>query len=473
MKNRSVDVAVLGAGTAGLVALSALRKQTERFVLIDPGPLGTTCARVGCMPSKALIQIAEDLHRRKAWPDHGLPGGGDVVIDSVKVMARVRALRDRFAGAMVAKTERFGDALIREKARMVSPDRIVAGEWHIQAGAVVIAVGSHPYLPAEWAAMGPGILTSDTVFELERLPKSMAVIGLGVIGCELGQAMARLGVDVVGLSRSNRLGGAHDPEILEAAAAELAKDMTLWQGASPRVEKTGDGFRVHSGSRTRTVETVLVAMGRRSNASGMGLENLGLPLDAQGLPPFDRTTLRVGDLPVYIAGDVHGEWPIMHEAWDDGRVAGYNALRTNPACFRRRTPLAITFTSPQIARAGRARDDLEQGTFVETRVGFEDHGRAILMGEAHGAMKLYAHRASGRLLGAEFCAPRAEHMAHLLAWAIQQNMTVHDVLKMPYYHPVLEEALNEGFQQLARALPAIEDPLEMSLCEPSPTDALT
>ncbi len=214
-------------------------------------------------------------------------------------------------------------------------------------------------------------------------------------------------------------------------------------------------------------------MGRRSNAYDMGLENLGVPVDAHGLPVFDRMTLQVGNLPVYIAGDVHGEWPIMHEAWDDGRVAGYNALRADPVCFKRRTPLAITFTSPQIARADQPRDALEQGSFVETMVRFEDHGRAIIMGEAHGAMVLYAQKDSGQLLGAEFCAPRAEHMAHLLAWAIQRNMTVYDALRMPYYHPVLEEALNEGFQQLARALPAADGPLEMSFCEASPADALT
>lgn len=473
MKERSVDVAVVGAGTTGLVALSEIRRVTDSFVLIDPGPLGTTCARVGCMPSKALIHIAEDFHRRRVFEGEGIRGGEGLRVDGEAVMRRVRELRDGFAGGMVRKTERFGERLIRAKARFVEEGVIEAGDVLVRAKAVVVGTGSHPFVPKEWEALGAGMLTSDTIFELEGLPKSMAVFGLGVIGCELGQAFARLGVEVVGISRSMRLGGAHDPEIVEAAAEALGKEMTLWRGEAGSVERGDEGFRVRAGSHSREVEVVLVAMGRRPNVEGLGLERLGVRLDGRGVPEFDGKTLQVRGTRVFIGGDVHGEWPIMHEAWDDGRVAGYNAVREDPACFARRTRLAITFTAPQIARAGLSWDDVAGGEVAVVSVGMESQGRAMMMGEAEGRFRIYADRRNGRVLGAEFCAPRAEHLAHLLAWAIQGGATVYDLLKMPFYHPTLEEAVRGGLQELARDLPHGEGSLGMTFCHESAPDGMS
>jgi dihydrolipoamide dehydrogenase len=175
-----------------------------------------------------------------------------------------------------------------------------------------------------------------------------------------------------------------------------------------------------------------------------------MPLDARGLPLWDPRTTRCGDLPVFLAGDASGHLPLLHEAADEGRIAGQNAmLFPDLAARERRTPLAIAFTAPQMAAAGRRHAELDVDAIEIGEAGFEDQGRAVVMGENQGLVRLYAERQGARLVGAELFAPHAEHLAHLLAWAIQQGMRVPDVLRLPFYHPVLEEGLRTALRELA------------------------
>ncbi len=473
MKERQVEVAVIGAGTAGLVALREVRNVTNDFVLINKGPYGTTCARVGCMPSKALIQVAHDFHRRRQFGREGILGSDGLAVDAAQAMRHVRALRDHFAGGMVKRTERFGDRNIRGHARFVEPGVLDVDGQIVRARRVIIAAGSHPAVPDAWQALGERILTSDTIFEEETLPASVAVIGLGVIGVELGQALARLGVETVGVSHSHSLAGLTDPDIRNAAGELMKEDLELWQGEPAELTEEGHGVRVTAGPNSRNVDKVLVSIGRNPNTEGLGLENLGVEIREDGLPVFDPDTLQVGGLPVFIAGDVNNEYPILHEAWDDGRIAGYNAMQDRPVCFRRRTPLAITFSDPNIAMAGRSYASLKPDTFVAGDEDFARQGRALIKGEARGRLRIYGDPESGRLLGAEIVAPDGEHLAHLLAWAIQKNMTVFEALRMPFYHPVTEEGVRMALQSLATKMPHKPAPMDMAFCEETPPDALS
>ncbi len=473
MSERTVDVAVIGAGTAGLVALREIKRKTDQFVLIQAGPYGTTCARVGCMPSKAFIQIAHDYHRRETFAASGIHGADQLSVAWPEVMRRVRGWRDRFAGGMVKKTDRYGERLIKGRARFLEPTVLDVDGQIIRAKAVIIATGSRPIVPDAWRKFGDRILTSDEFFELETLPARVAVIGLGVIGLELGQAMARLGVEVVGIARSQHLGGITDPDVLASAAAALSRDMTLWRGHAPSVESSDGKLVVRAGAQEREVDAVLVATGRRPNVDDMGLENLGHPLRADGVPDHDPGTLQVGNLPVFIAGDAHMARPILHEAWDDGRVVGYNVLREQPSCFRRRTPLHIIFSDPNIVAAGATYGSLKEGAFVSGHVDFGDQARALIRNEAVGCLKLYARPDTGQLMGTEMVGPAAEHLGHLLAWCIQQQLTVHDLLKMPVYHPVIEEGLREAIEDLARQVSADVPRAELTSCEEAPMEVLT
>lgn len=450
---RRVKVAILGAGTAGLTALGVVRKHTDDVVVVNHGPYGTTCARVGCMPSKALIHIANDFHRRRAFDAVGIRGGDALSMDVAAALAWVRDYRDARVGPSLKPTERLGDGNIPGRASFVAPDELrVAlpdgGEERIRADAVIVATGSTPIVPAPWRAFGDRILTTDTLFEQQGLPRRLAVVGLGAIGLELGQALARLGLEVTGFELRDTVANLTDPELQAAAVERFASELTLHLGRAVELEADGDAVRVVAGEEAATVDAVLASLGRSPNLGDLGLERLGLPLDDRGMPPFDPQTMQLGDLPIYIAGDVDADRVVMHEASDEGFIAAWNAVH-GPTRFRRRTPLTIAFTDPEIAMVGLPHAALPEGT-VSASHDFSRQSRALAMRNAAGRLKVYAEPGSGRLLGAELMTPHGEHLAHLLALAIERELSVEDVLRMPVYHPVLEEGLRSALRSLAR-----------------------
>ncbi len=451
---REVDVAIVGAGTAGLAALAEVRRAGRSFVLIDGGELGTTCARVGCMPSKALLQVASDFARRGRFERTGIVGGGQLSVDGAEVLEHVRDLRDIFVDRVLAGTvDELGEAFIAEPARFEAPGVLLAGKHRVRAARVVLATGSHPHLPPAWAGLGDRVLTTDEVFELEALPASAAVIGLGVAGLELGQALARLGVQVTGIDAATTVGGLSDAAVARAAVETLTREFPLHLGQSPRIEARDDGLRVHLDGRHFDVERAIVCVGRRPNLEGLGLDSLGVPMGDNGVPSYDPTTMQVPGHDLFLAGDVTTARPVLHEAADEGRIAGYNAARRQARAFRRRVALSIVFSDPNLCAVGADFAHAEAADAVVGEMRFGPVGRALIMGRNRGLLRLYARRRDGRLLGAELCAPDGEHLAHLLAWAVQQNLTVAAMLRMPYYHPVIEEAVQAALYAM---LPSIE-----------------
>jgi dihydrolipoamide dehydrogenase len=158
--------------------------------------------------------------------------------------------------------------------------------------------------------------------------------------------------------------------------------------------------------------------------------------------------MQVEDKPVFVAGDVNNERQLLHEAADEGRIAGINAVADSVVAFRRKTPLSITFCDPQIVMLGKRFAELDLDNTLLGSVDFGMLGRALIMGKNKGVLRLYADKASGRLLGAAMVAPHAEHLGHLLTWCIEQNLTLQQMLPMPFYHPVLEEALQPVLRDL-------------------------
>jgi dihydrolipoamide dehydrogenase len=465
VQERSVDVAVIGSGTAGLNAMAQVRKAGKSFVLINGGEPGTTCARVGCMPSKAMIQVAEDYHRRTHLGKYGIDGHEEMTLDVPEAMEHVQDLRDTFVDRVLTNStdDMPEDLFIQDYARFIEPTLLEVGEQRIRAGSVVIATGSTPLVPTAWRDFGDKILTTDTLFELEDLPASVAVIGLGTIGLELGQSLQRLGVEVTGFDQQDHIAGLRDPAVNEAAIALLGKELPLHLGVAAEVEADGDGLRVRAGEHAVTVERVLCSIGRVPNIAHLALENLGVPLDERGLPAFDPNTMQVADLPVFIAGDVNGQRQILHEAGDEGKIAGWNAARGETRAFRRKVPMHINFCDPNICAVGERFDTLDPEATAVGEVKFAPVGRALIMGKNRGVLRVYADKADGRLRGMEMIGPKGEHLAHLVCWCIQQGLTVGELLRMPFYHPVIEEALqaalydaygkvqqkNEGLTELA------------------------
>lgn len=457
MKTIQVDIAVIGAGTAGLAAYRAAKTKGKRVVLIEGGDHGTTCARVGCMPSKLLIAAAEAAHEAR----HAAPFGiqvQNVQVDGRAVMERVKRERDRFVGFVLRGVEAIPEEdHLFGCARFIDNTRLQVGnDIQVKAERVVIASGSSPAIPKPFRAFGDRLIVNDDVFEWDTLPRSVVVFGPGVIGLELGQALSRLGVKVKMFGAHGGVAHLSDPAIRDYAHAAFAEEFYLDAEAEIKeMKQIGDAAYVRfintAGEEVEELfDYALIATGRTPNVHGLGLENTNLQLDERGVPVFDHQTLQCGVSPVFIAGDANNVVPLLHEAADEGKLAGENAAdfpHVKP--LHRRAPLAIVFSDPQLARVGPRFADLEEGSFVTGEVSFEDQGRSRVMLKNKGLMHVYADKETGRFLGAEWAGPRAENIAHLLAWSLQMELTIEQMLAMPFYHPVVEEGLRTALRDAA------------------------
>jgi len=470
---RKVKVAIIGAGTSGLSARSIVAKSTDDYVVIDDGKLGTTCARVGCMPSKVFIQVANDYHRRGVFKAIGISGGNNLSIDSRLVMRHVRKLRDRFVESVFADMDSWKEShLLRKRATFIDKNTLDLGDEQIEAERIIIATGSRPIIPTDWQKYKDYFIDTNTFFELESLPQTMAVIGLGVIGVELGQAINRLGTKVIGIARRRSIGGISDPDLIDYAIEKLSDEMELNFNGVQELSLSDGRLVVKTSNQKYTVDKALVSVGRKPNIDGMGLEDIGLEFDKNGIPAFNSDTFQIEGSSIFIAGDVNGIRPVLHECADEGNIAGYNAVASSLNKYKRRTWLGITFADPNFASVGMTYEDLQKNKseFVTGHASFEGQGRAIVMLQEIGLLKLYGCKKSKKLLGAELFAPSGEHLAHLIAWVIAQELTVQEILHLPFYHPVVEEGLRTALRDLAAKLGEKKSLLELALCCEHPTN---
>ncbi|MEO8753373.1 MAG: dihydrolipoyl dehydrogenase [Casimicrobiaceae bacterium] len=469
-----VDVAIIGAGTAGLAAYAAARAAGALALLIEGGAGGTSCARNACMPSKLLIAAADAAHAVATAPGFGLRVEGALRVDGRAVMDRVRRERNRFVGLVVDDVAHI-PAADRLHGRAVFADNhtLDVGEsTRVVAATVVIATGSRPSRPHAYDALGDRLLVSDDLFEWEELPRSVAIIGAGIVGLELGQALQRLGVRVVVLGRHGHVGPLGDPAVLACATAAFRRELALEPDAHiTEVHREHDRVAIEWSApgtprQVQTFDYALLATGRLPNVDGIGLSRTSARLDAEGVPVYDPLTTQTMNAygngskssPIFVAGDAGNFIPLLHEAADEGRIAGTNAARAalgktvKPGL--RRSSIRLAFTDPQIAIVGDGFRALRAGSFVTGRVDFANQGRARIMLRNKGLLNVYADMETGRFLGAEMVAPGGEHLAHLLAWALGNEMTVARMLEMPFYHPVLEEGLRTALRDAAAKLDA-------------------
>ncbi len=458
MPQSEVDVAIIGAGTAGMGAYRAARKHTNNLVLIEGGPYGTTCARVGCMPSKLLIAAAgaaEDVRNAAGFGIHVVAPR----IDGAEVMARVARERDRFVGFVLEAVAAIDPAhRLTGGAQFADPHtlRLDTGEV-VRAARIVVATGAVPVRPKIFAAVGDRLIVNDDVFGWTDLPKAVAVFGGGVLGLELAQALHRLGVRVRLFGKGGSVGQLSDPAVRKVAAAAIGADLPFDPDADVRdIAREGDEvivrFSEEGKSREERFEWLLAATGREPAIDGLNLAASGLTLNDRGLPKVDPLTMQTEAGHIFFAGDVAARIPLLHEVADDGRIAGDNAGRFPEVTMHpRRTPLAIAFTDPNIATVGASFAELSDAScdFAIGEVDFADQGRARVLRQNRGLLRVYGERGTGLLLGAEMVAPGGEHLAHLLAWAVQAGMDVDTALAMPFYHPVIEEGLRTALRDLS------------------------
>ena len=461
MKELQTDVVVIGAGTAGLSAYRNAKQFTQNVLMIESGPYGTTCARVGCMPSKLLIAAAEAAHSIEMAPAFGVHSSKPV-IDGKAVMARVKSERDRFAGFVVEAVDEIpSEDKTRGYAQFLDANRVqIDDHTIITAKRFVIATGSRPSYPGVFNNFGDRLIINDDVFDWDDLPESVAVFGPGVIGLEIGQALHRLGVKVKLFGVGGAIGPLTDPVVKDYANTVFAEEFYVDTDSNVSdMKKVGNKAELtytdkQGVKHTEQFDYVLAATGRVPNTDKLGLENTGIDLDERGVPTADAHTMQCGDSHIFIAGDASNMIPLLHEASDQGTIAGQNAGRyPQVRAGLRRAKIAAVFSDPQIAMVGESFKEISErlgscDCFEIGEVSFENQGRSRVMLKNKGHMRVYAEHGTGLFLGAEFIGPQAEHIAHLLAWAVQNKMTVPQMLDMPFYHPVIEEGLRTALRDL-------------------------
>ena len=466
---RKVSVAVIGAGTAGQNAFRQARKLKDDVLIINDGSWSTTCIAVGCMPSKLLIAAADRAHDTNHSGEFGIHATAQ--IDGKQVMERVRAERNHFASYVQKQVESWpAETKIAGRAYINQQGLIEVNDELIEADKIIVATGSKPFIPDNWAdKLGKTLLTSDTVFELADLPKSLAVIGAGAIGLELAQAFTRLGVEVTLFNRDKRVAGLKDEDISNKAIDCLSRELTMHLGS--KINDVGQQAASNDGSaafidyedsagetRQWQGEYVLVATGRRNNIAALGVENLGVELDEKNRPKqLDKKTGKIGNLEVYIVGDANANLPLLHVASDEGFSAGSMVCNNNSDAYIRPTaaPFSIVFCSPQIVNVGMSLPEIQADPeleYVIGKVSFDNQGRSRVMGVNCGLLHIYGCKKTDRILGASMVAPDAEYIGHILAMAITNDMSIKDMLDTPFYHPTILEGLRTALRDVQRMM---------------------
>lgn len=463
---RKVSVAIIGAGTAGQNAFRQARKVKDDIVIINEGFWTTTCVTVGCMPSKLLIAAADRAHDANHSAEFGIHATAK--IDGKQVMQRVRDERAHFANYIKKQVDSWpedkkiaGHAHINEQGLIEVNDELIA------ADKIIVATGSSAFIPDGWAdKLGPIMLTSDMVFELTDLPKSMAVVGAGAIGLELAQAFTRLGVEVTLFNHAKRVAGLKDDDVNNKAIDCLSSELTMHLGS----EITDVGSRANEDTKGSTAiidyqdsagesqqwqgEYVLVATGRRNNIKQLGIENLGVELDDKNRPKnLSKKTGQIGDSNVYIVGDANAHIPLLHVASDEGFSAGSMVCENEKNAYIRppAIPFSIVFCSPQIVNVGMSLPDIQKDPTLEYVIGkvsFDNQGRSRIMGVNCGLLHIYGCKKTDKILGASMVGPDAEYIGHILATAITNDLCIKAMLDTPFYHPTILEGLRSALRDV-------------------------
>lgn len=431
--NDRYDLAVIGAGSAGFSAAITAAELGAQVALIGHGTIGGTCVNVGCVPSKTLIRAAEALHQAETASRFAGIRGQAKIIDWRSVIEHKDALVSSLREAKyVDLLPAYNTVAYREgRARLVEGGVTLNGSV-IETEKVIITTGARPAVPATPGIEQVPYLTSTTALELERLPKSLLVIGGGYIGCELAQMFARAGVEVTVVCRSRLLPKA-EPEISEALVGYFRDEgISVHEGLAYKQISRGDkGFSlsvIEAGSEVRLdAEEVLIATGRLPNTEGLGLEEAGVEVLENGGIIVDDL-MKTSKAGVYAAGDVTGRDQYVYMAAYGAKIAAENALNGDARRYDATAMPSVVFTDPQVASVGLTeREAREQGLQVRsTTLPLNYVPRALAARDTRGLIKLVAG-SDGRLLGAHILAPEGADSIQTAALAIKHGLSVGDL----------------------------------------------
>jgi pyruvate/2-oxoglutarate dehydrogenase complex dihydrolipoamide dehydrogenase (E3) component len=443
------NLVVIGAGTAGLVTAIGAAGLGARVALIERELMGGDCLNVGCVPSKALIRAA------RAWADvrdagtFGIEVPPGARVDFPGVMARMRRLRAAISRNDAARRyQDLGVDVFFGAGRFTGPDTVQVADRTLRFKRAVIATGARAAAPAIPGLADTGYLTNETVFTLEALPRRLAVIGAGPIGCELSQAFARFGADVAVLEAGPQILPREDRDAAERLERALARDgvrlvlnCTVEQIARRGTETV---IRLTCGGQAETlaVDEILVGVGRAPNVEHLGLETVGVAYDPRaGIRVDDR--LRTTNARIFAAGDVCSAYKFTHHSDFQARIVVRNALFFGRARASALTIPWCTYTDPEVAHVGLGPREAEQrGVPIQTFVQeFADVDRALLDGESEGFVKVHVRAGTDRVVGATIVARHAGEMLPELTLAVAHGVGLCQIARTIHTYPTQAEAI--------------------------------
>ncbi len=423
------DLLVVGGGSAGLVGARTAASFGASVLLVERDRTGGDCLWTGCVPSKALLAAAAAVADARAADRLGVHIA-DVRVDVAGVLAHVRAAIAAIEPVdSAAALNAAGVRVAHGCARFTGPGSAVIGDTPVGFRQALVATGSDPVLPALPGLRESSPLTSDTVWDLTELPARLVVLGGGTVGCELGQAFARLGSSVTIVEAGARLLPAEDADAAGLLAEALRRDgVTVLTGAAAVAVR--DSRVVLDGGQQLPADAILVALGRAPDTRGIDLAAAGIEVDGRGFVAVDAA-LRTSNPRVWAAGDVTGHPAFTHVAGVHGSTAASNAVLG----LRRRAQVAaiprVTYTAPEIAAVG-ARAD-EPGVTVRT-VTHSDVDRAVAEGRTAGFTRLVLDR-RGRVVGATVVGPRAGEVLAELTLAVRLGLRARDLASTMHPYP--------------------------------------
>ncbi|OGW22063.1 MAG: dihydrolipoyl dehydrogenase [Nitrospirae bacterium GWB2_47_37] len=455
-----MKLTIIGAGPGGYVAALKAAQLGAQVTVIEDTEVGGTCLNRGCIPTKALVASAEALHKARSLDEYGIDISGDITPNLAKIIERknkvisvqVKGIRSLFKSWGVNLIEGRGMMLTPEKVEVQKKDNTVE---IIETDKIIIATGSRPAQIPIFPFDGEHIMSSDDAMNVKSIPKSLIIIGAGVIGCEFACIFRELGTEVTMVEMVSRAVSTEDPEISEVLEKELKKKkIKLMTGVKvERVEghkaEQNGGIHVYlADGKELTAEKLLVSIGRSLNTENIGIEALGIKKGSRGeIAVNEKMETNIGG--IYAIGDVTGGILLAHMASKEGIIAAYNACGIEKKIDYSVVPAAI-FTSPEIGSVGlREHHAQEKGIKIKTgHFQFRALGKAHAMGEISGMFKVVADADTDKVLGVHIIGAHASDLVHEGALAIKSGLTVRQLADMIHAHPTLAEGLMEAAEDV-------------------------
>jgi len=449
-------ITVLGGGPGGYVAALKAAQLGAQVTVVEKAEVGGTCLNWGCIPTKTLIASADALRLATNLADYGIDLNGSVSPNFTKIMERkdkvvsiqVRGIRSLFKS--------WGITLVEGRGTFVSPTGIEVEKTDgtkekVETDKVIIATGSRPADISSFPFDGEKIISSNDAVILAAIPKSLLIIGAGVIGSEFACLFNDFGTDVTVVEMLPRPLATEDIEVSEQLGREFRKKkIKLLTGLGvTKVESAPDGMHAFlSDGKEIIAEKVLVAVGRSLNSAGLGLEKIGVETASNGRIPVNEK-METNVAGIYAVGDVVGGMLLAHKASAEGIVAALNACGKATVMDYSVVPAAI-FTSPEIGSVGlREQEAAEKGMNIRTgRFFFRGLGKAHAMGEISGFFKIIADAVSDRILGAHIMGPHASDLIHEVAVAMRAGLKAADIAGTIHAHPTLSEGILEASEDV-------------------------